>query len=64
MPLTQQDNTKADGAKAAFGLGQCYLGLGNYPQAAELMQQAVTLDPSLAGPYNDLMRGAPLPGPR
>ncbi len=64
MPLTQQDNTKADGAKAAFGLGQCYLGLGNYPQAAELMQQAVALDPSLAGPYNDLMRGAPLPGPR
>jgi tetratricopeptide (TPR) repeat protein len=64
MPLTQQENMKADGAKAAFGLGQCYLGLGNYTQATQLMQQAITLDPNLAGRFRDLMRGAPLPGPR
>ncbi len=64
MPLTQQENMKGDGAKAAFGLGQCYLGLGNYTQATQLMQQAITMDPTLAGAYRDLMRGAPLPGPR
>jgi hypothetical protein len=64
MPLTQQESMKADGAKAAFGLGQCYLGLGNYTQATQLMQQAFTLDPTLGGAYRDLMRGAPLPGPR
>lgn len=64
MPLTQQDATKADGAKAAFGVGQCYLGLGDFARASQLMQQAASLDASLAPQYVNLMRGMPLPGPR
>lgn len=64
MPLTQQESMKADGAKAAFGVGQCYLGLGDYARASQLMQQAASLDPTLGGQYINAMRGAPLPGPR
>lgn len=64
MSLAQQEALKTDGAKAVFGLGQCYLGLGDYARASQLMQQAVTLDPALGGRYRDTMRGAPLPDVR
>lgn len=64
MPLTQQESMKADGAKAAFGLGQCYLGLGNFADGTQLMQQALSLDPTLGASFRDMMRGVPLPGPR
>lgn len=64
VPLGQQEATKADGAEAAFGVGQCYLGLGDFPRAQQMMQQAVSLDPNLAGAYRDLMRGGALPSSR
>jgi hypothetical protein len=64
VPLGQQEATKADGAEAAFGVGQCYLGLGDFSRAQQMMQQAVSLDANLAGPYRDLMRGGALPSSR
>ncbi|MCC6142177.1 MAG: tetratricopeptide repeat protein [Candidatus Hydrogenedentes bacterium] len=60
-PLAQQEAMKADGARATLGVGQCYLGLGDYPRAVQSMQQALSLDPSLAATYRNLMRGAPVP---
>ena len=64
MPLVQQEAFRLQAAEAALGLGQCFLGLGEYGSASQALQQAATLDATLAPRVRDLMRGAPLPDAR
>lgn len=64
MALSNQDSQHPTVARAAFGLGQSLLGLGDFGRANTLLRQAVTLDPALGGAYRDLLRGAPLPDGR
>lgn len=61
LPLGQQEQFRADAARAAFGAGQCLLGLGDFAGANQAMQQALAWDPALAPRYRAIMRGAPLP---
>lgn len=59
--LASDPNFKGDAARAALGLGECYLAIGDYGRANQAFQQANSLDPALGNRSNALLRGEPLP---
>ncbi len=61
MQLQQQAEYKDSAVEATMGVGQCYLALGDYRSASQVIQQAVALDPAVADVAGDLLRGKPLP---
>jgi tetratricopeptide (TPR) repeat protein len=62
--LAQNDAYKSEAAQAALGMGECFLALGNYGQASQAIQQAVSLEPALGQRGIGLLRGNPLPTSR
>ena len=64
MSLAQDKKYSEVGAKAALGVGESLLGLGDYSRAVQAVQQALSLDPSLAPEGLAALRGAPLPDAR
>lgn len=64
MPLAQQETYKAQAARAALGLGQSLMGLGDYGAANQAMRQAAAMDPALGSQLRAALRGAPLPDVR
>ncbi len=64
MPLAQQESLRPKAARAAFGLGESLIGLGEFGRASQVFRQALQLDPALGAQYRDIIRGAPLPDAR
>ncbi len=59
--IAADPNYKGEVARAALGLGECYLALGDYGRASQAFQQANTLDPAISSRSSAILRGEPLP---
>lgn len=60
MQLARVESFRREAAAAAYGMGRCYLALGDYARAAGVLQEGANLDRAMEPVVKSLLEGAAL----